>query len=73
MITPRGVSISYVIIVSPTRNVHENSNSKWVARDLKLAFNRVPIQEIYFGLTERHNSNMGILSPKNLFAERIFF
>ena len=55
------------------RNPYGHPNLKWVARDPKSASNRVPIRETYFELPERHNSNMGILSPENLFTEMIFF
>ena len=51
----------------------ENPNPKWVTSDPKSASNRVPIREIYFGLIERYNPNMSILSPVNLFTERILF
>ena len=63
----------FVLILSPTRNPYEHPNLKWVARDLKSASNRVPIWKIYFGLSEMHNPNMGILSPGNPFAEMILF
>jgi len=59
--------------LSPIRNPYGHPNPKWVARDQKSASNRVPIRETYFRLPERHNPNMGILSPKNPFAERILF
>jgi hypothetical protein len=48
-------------------------NPKWVAGDSKSASNRVPIRETHFGLSERHNPNMSIISPRNPFAERILF
>jgi hypothetical protein len=57
----------------PTSNHIGTQTPKWVARDLKSASNRVPIRETYFGLPERHNPNMGILSPRNPFVERILF
>ena len=59
--------------LSPTRNPYGHPNLKWVARDLKSASNIVLIRETYFGLPERHNPNMDILSPGNPFAERILF
>jgi len=59
--------------LSPTRKPYGHPNIKWVARDLKSASNRVPIRETYFGLPERHNPNMDILSPENSFAEMILF
>jgi hypothetical protein len=48
-------------------------NSKWVARDIKSASNRIPIWDTYFRLPERHKSNIGILSPRKPFAEMILF
>ena len=59
--------------LSSTRNLYRHPNSKWVSRDSKSASDRVPIRETYFWLPERHNLNMGILSPGNPFAERILF
>jgi len=56
--------------LSPTGNPYEHPNPKWVARDLKSASNRVPIRETYFGLPERHNPNISIISPENPFAEK---
>ena len=55
------------------RNPYGHPNLKWVARDPKSASNRVPIRETYFGLPERHNPNMDILSSGNPFVERILF
>ena len=52
------------------RCLYGHLNSKWVVRDPKSASN---IVDTYFGLPERHNPNMGILSPENPFAEMIFF
>ena len=60
-----------LLTVSNKRPIYPNP--KWVTSDPKSASNRVPIREIYFGLPERHNPNMGILSPVNPFAERILF
>ena len=48
-------------------------NLKWAARDLKSASNRVPIRVTYFGLSERHDPNISILSPENPFAKMINF
>jgi len=59
--------------LSPTKNSYGHPNPKWLARDSKSAVNRVPIRETYFGLPERHNPNMGIISSENSFAERILF
>ena len=58
---------------STTRNLYGHSKPKWVVRDLKSVSNRVSIQETYFGLSERQNPNMDILSPGNPFAEMILF
>ena len=46
---------------------------KWVLNGTVSAFNKVPIYETYFGLQQRHNPNMSILSPKNSFTERVLF
>ena len=59
--------------LSPTRNPYRHPNQKSVTRDKKSVSNRVPIRETYFGLSERHNPNMSILSPENPFAETILF
>jgi hypothetical protein len=64
---------STLIRLSLTRNSYGNLNPKWVARGPNSTSNRVPIRETYFGLPERHNLNMDILSPGNSFAERILF
>ena len=52
---------------------HGYPNSKQIVRGSKLAFNIVSIRETYYGLLERHNLNMSIISPVNPFAEMIFF
>jgi hypothetical protein len=52
---------------------HRHPNPKWLARDPKLASNRVPIQVTHFGLPERYNPNMSILSLRNPFVEMILF
>ena len=57
--------------VFPIKN--RRPNLKWIARDTKSVSNRVSIRVTYFGLPERHHPNMGILSPGNLFTERILF
>jgi hypothetical protein len=57
-----GAQISSLKTVS-NKEPYENPNLKWITRDLKSASNRVPIWETYFGLPERHNPNIGILSP----------
>ena len=56
-----------------TRNLYGYPNSKWIARYLKSASNRVSIRKTYFGLPEKHNSNIDILSPENQFTESILF
>jgi len=58
---------------SPTSDPYGHQNLKLVARGSKSVSSRVPIRETYFGLPERHNSNMSIISPVNLFAEMILF
>jgi len=55
------------------RNPYGYPNPKSVARDPISASNRVPIREIYFWFSERHNLNIDILSPGNSFAEMILF
>ena len=46
---------------------------KWVSNDTVSASNRASICETYFGLQQRHNPNMSILSPGDSFAERVLF
>ena len=41
--------------------------------DTVSASNRIHIYETHFGLQQRHNPNMSILSPGDLFAERVLF
>jgi hypothetical protein len=62
-----------MVRLSPTSDPYEHPYSKWVARDLKSASNRLPIRKIHFRLPERHNPNMSIFSLENPFAERILF
>ena len=62
-----------VTLVTVSTEESGNLDPKWIIRDLKLASNGVPIREIYFGLSERHNPNMSLLSPGNPFAEMILF
>jgi hypothetical protein len=57
--------------LSPTRDTYEYPNPKWVAEEPKSVSNRKPILKTYFGLPERHNPNISVLSPRNLFAKRI--
>ena len=66
-------SLGDVLRLSPTSDPYGHPNPKWVARDPKSVSNRIPIQVTYFGLSERHNLNMSILSPENPFVERIIF
>ena len=61
------------IWLSPTKNPYGHPNPKWVARDPKSASNRVPIRETYFGLSERHNPNMGSFLLKTHLQKRFFF
>jgi len=48
-------------------------NPKWIVDDIVSAFNKIPICETHFGLQQRHNLNMSILSPGDSFAERVLF
>ena len=48
-------------------------NPKWVVDGTVSASNRILICETHFGLQQRHNPNMSILSPRNPFAEMILF
>jgi hypothetical protein len=64
--------IIFGLYIFPTRNLY-GPISKMGCGNLKSVFNRVPIQKIYFRLSERHNSNMSILSLGNPFEERILF
>jgi len=79
MVNPNKKSITtksafnVAIRLFPTRNSYGHPNLKCVARDPKSTSNSVLIRETYFGLSERHNPNMGIISPGNPFAERILF
>ena len=52
-----------------------NKRSIWAPKPKmsKLASNRLPIREIYFGLSDRHNTNISILFSENSFAEMILF
>ena len=71
-----GVILSFALYstvklrLSPTRSLYGHPNLKWVVKYLKSFFNRVTIRENYFGLPERHNLNMGIISPRNIFAKK---
>jgi len=49
--------------LSPIGDPFENPNPKWVSNIIPIAYNRVPIQKTHFGYQERHNPNLGILSP----------
>ena len=46
---------------------------KWVSNGNVSASNKAPICETYFGLQQRHNPNMSILSPRDSFVERVIF
>ena len=59
--------------LSSIDDLYGHLNSKLIVENLKSASNRVPIWETHFGLSERHDLNMSILSSGNPFAERIFF
>jgi hypothetical protein len=62
-------SLGYLQQGDPFRN----PNLKWVSNTISIAFNRVPIQKTYFGYQKRHNPNLGILSPRDPFAESVVF
>ena len=49
--------------LSPIGDPFGNPNPKWISNTIPIASNRVPIQKIHFGYQERHNPNLGILSP----------
>ena len=59
--------------LSPTGDPYGHPNPKWVLDGTVSVSNRVPICETHFGLQLRHNPNMSILSPGNLFAEMVLF
>ena len=54
-------------------DLYGDPNTKWAVDGTVSAFNRILICEIYFGLQQRHNINMSILSPEDSFVERVFF
>jgi len=64
---------SHILRRSPIDNPYGDLNPKWIMYGTVSAFNRIPICEIHFGLQQRHNINMSILSSEDLFAERVFF
>ena len=72
-ITKQPVETKRDLRLSPIGDSYGHLNLKWVARDPKSSSNRVPIWETYFGLLERHNPNIGILSSRNPFTEMILF
>jgi len=59
--------------LSPTGEPFGNPNPKWVSNTIPIASNREPIQKTHFGYQERHNPNLGILSPRDPFAESVVF
>jgi len=59
--------------LSPTGEPFGNPNPKWVSNTILIASNRGPIQKSHFGYQERHNPNLGILSPRDPFAESVVF
>jgi hypothetical protein len=69
----RALVVGSILRLSPTSDPYGHPNPKWVVRDPKLTSNKLSIRETFFELSERHNPNMSILSPKNSFAEKIFF
>jgi len=59
--------------LSPIGDPFGNPNPKWVSNTIPIASNRVSIQKTLFRYQERHNPNLGILSPRDPFAESVFF
>jgi len=59
--------------LSPTGDLLGDPNPKWVFKKIHIASNRVLIWKIYFRYQERYNPNLSILSPRDLFAERVLF
>jgi len=59
--------------LSPIGDLFGNSNPKWVFNTIPIASNRVPIQKTHFRYQERYKPNLGILSPRDPFAESVFF
>jgi len=59
--------------LSPTEDSFGNPNLKWVCSTIPIVSNRVPIQKTHFGYQDRHNPNLGILSPRDSFAESVVF
>jgi hypothetical protein len=58
-----------ILGLAPTDDSYGHLNLKWVLDGIVSAFNRVLICETYFGLQERHNLNMSILSS----VEKVLF
>jgi hypothetical protein len=63
-------------------NGHQTGSNKWPiwtpkpkidSKRPKSASNRLSKRKTHFRLPERHNLNMSILSPANLFIKKIFF
>ena len=48
-------------------------NPKWVVDGTVSASNRIPIRKTHFGLQQRHDPNMSILSPGDSFIEMVLF
>jgi len=73
MLAPLGPTHKVMLRLTLTSSSYGHPYLRWVARDLKSVSNRLLIRKIHFRLSERHNSNMNILSPENPFAEMILF
>lgn len=70
-----GRSCLAVVCITKTvlkRDLYRHPNLNWV-RDPKSASNILSIRVNYFGLFDRYNSNMNILSSENPFIEKILF
>jgi hypothetical protein len=59
--------------LSHTGDLFGYPNPKWISNTIPIDSNRVSIQKTYFGYQERHNPNLGILSPRDPFAESVVF
>ena len=59
--------------LSPIAYAFGNPNSKYVSNTIPIASNKISIQKTHFGYQGRHNPNLGILSPRDPFAESVVF
>ena len=62
---------THLVCLQP--KIYLRTQTKIVSITIPIAFNRVSIQKIHFGYQERHNLNLGILSPRDSFAESVVF